>query len=321
MSADERWKQFKENAVSTGSEDHLKRVYFRRYVNPELALKQTHTTNNGRSEESTTRHSENTTSSLPSTSLSSLWRNVSHYLQLLASADFVHQVRRLLGSVSPSRAGTYILCLFQLLTIWKIMSFLADQSKEKFLAAFQFSLFAHICSLLRTVGVPQMSRQWFQSIVYQEDFAFILFCFVQRSVMPPGTVALIPIACRALVSSCDLLSSLLPSSFPSLYHSLADVFQFILRSRDSIYLLSAITEIILFPITLFRSIQFPQNLFSLFPYSFFLRLRFSFSSHAKLAWRILDSRLEPLVQNYVPVNWRPYYYSLKNFIRGLSRLA
>ncbi|GJQ12790.1 hypothetical protein GpartN1_g4581.t1 [Galdieria partita] len=313
---DERWKEFRDNAVTTGSEEHLKRVYFRRYVNHELPLKRSQSTQDNK-DDLTTRSSNSTQ---PSSSVSSLnWRSVVNYAQSFYRV-FVQHLRRSTNSISLPRAISTILCSFQLLTIWKALLFLLDQSKKNFLAAFQFALFANIFSLLHIVGVPQMNRQWFQSLVYQEDFAFILYCFVQRSVMPPSTVSLIPIGCRSMISASELLSTLLPSISPTLYYSLSDLFQFILRSRDTVYLLSAITEIILFPIILFRSIQAPQNLFSLFPYSFFLRLRFNFSSHAQLAWRIVNSRLEPLVQNYMPLSWRPYYYRLKNFIRGLSRL-
>ncbi|EME31203.1 hypothetical protein Gasu2_19650 [Galdieria sulphuraria] len=316
--SDERWKVFRDNALTTGSEEHLKRVYFRRYVNHELPLRNSQTAQNNQETLSTSSSPDTPDSSSAGPSLN--WRSVVNYARSLFSRDFVQHMRRFTSSNSLPRAISTLLCLLQLLTIWKAFLFLLDQNKKNFLAAFQFAFFANICSLLQVVGVPQISRQWFQSLVYHEDFAFILYCFVQRSITPPSTVSLIPIACRATVSACELLSTLLPSITPTLYYSLADLFQFILHSRDTIYLLSAITEIILFPVILFRSIQVPQNLFSLFPYSFFLRLRFNFSSHAQLAWRIVDSRLEPLVQNYMPLSWRPYYYRLKNFVRGLSRL-
>eukprot|EP00871_Galdieria_phlegrea_P000962 jgi/Galph1/1867/GphlegSOOS_G525.1 len=315
--SDERWKRFKENSVTRESEEHLKRVYFRRYVNSELPIR---TAENSSTSDRVTRpsasHSPNTTTNRGER----LGNKLQELITRLLSHPRLEPIRRRLTFSSFQDAIRLVLFFTQLMTIRKAISFFIQSDEASYLSAFQYALISNIISLVAIVGLPSMTSQWFQRLILQEDFAFILFCFVQRSIIPPGQVSLIPIECRTLIAISEYLSTSLPSLVPNLYQNIAGIFQFISRNRDNIYLLGAITEILLFPVMVFKSFQFPRNLMSLLPYSFFLRLRFNFSSYSQLAWRIVDNRLEMVVQNYVPLHCRPHYYRVKHFIKGLSRL-
>lgn len=148
--SDQRWKEFRNNAVTTESEDHLKRVYFRRYFNPKLPLKRSQEVRND-NQDLPSSSAEN--SRLASSALSLTYTRLVHYAKLLFSRDFIHRLRNVTRSISFPVAVSYVLCLFQLLTIWKTLLFLIDQNPKNFLAAFQCALFASISSLLRSVGV------------------------------------------------------------------------------------------------------------------------------------------------------------------------